>query len=735
VITAGTTVTYDRFTDVEMAQVLILGKLTFSRTAGTRLDTGNVIVERGGHLDMGTPTEPIPAFIDAELRLVTRPSGTCVGGPMFNANDVGLWVMPGGRWDAHGGAVRHTWVKLMGDVGAGATLLRVKENVSDWDPGSTILVTPTNRGPALNEFEEIQIARVIYAGDHSELFLTQPLRYAHAGGAITAAEVALLSRNVVVSSKYPTYPMNAHTMYMGTASGSIAYTEFRDLGMLGCLARYPVHFHMTGDASRGMSVRGASIWRSDNNFMNLHAANGVLVEDVVGYDTTGVGFFIGEPEPGMITVDNVFIHNLAAKIVFRPGALQGQQRASGFWIESRNSAIIDNVASGSDATSKLDSGFHFSGGTPLAPGFRPLVMVRNESHSNESNGLHAWMNSKDVFMVLDFRAWRNGRAGISWGAYTTRWQVHRAKLFENGEANLISSVLRMYIQDSELYGTSQFPTPTGIFIGGYFLNNDPTLPVRVVRNALSGHGTDLFQVHTPCTFGSSEELNPLSRDCSATYLVAHGNRFGSSRAIDFGWHQNANSWMLIRDWSGTGLPANFRLTRKDRPRPDLDAYYYAPFDAWLDPVAASVTTAVQGLATTVIGQSLGSSGTSSGARGGKTPRPTPTRTPAPGPTPGPVPSPATSALPPVITLLSPEEGSLLAGSMVLEAAASGATPIVKVEFFVDERVLATLTAAPYRTTWSTGSWTRKRAYVYACATDAVGNTACTTVAKVNRTAP
>jgi len=307
----------------------------------------------------------------------------------------------------------------------------------------------------------------------------------------------------------------------------------------------------------------------------------------------------------------------------------------------------------------------------------------------------------------------------------------------------MSNVIRMFIQDSELYGTSRFPTPTGIYIGGYFLNNDPALPVKVLRNVLRGHGTDVFQVHTPCAFGA-EELNPLSRDCSATYLLAQGNRFGSSRAIDFGWHQNANSWMLIRDWSGSaGLPANFRLTRKDRPRPDLDAYFYAPFDAWLDPIGASLTTAVQGTVTNVIGQSLGSSGIVSGSKsgGGKSPRPsptpTPTRTPAPTPTatPAPIPSPGTSSALPVITLLSPTEGSLLAESMVLEVAASGASPIVKVEFFVDERLLATLTAAPYRTTWSTASWTRKRAYVYACATDTLGNTACTTVAKVNRTAP
>lgn len=713
VIPAGLTVTYDRFSEVEIAKLTIRGRLRFSRTAGTRLDTGNVIVENGGHLDMGTPADPIPANIEVELRLVTSPGAACGGGPMFNEQDVGVWVFPGGRWDIYGWPLRHTWVKLIADAPAGATVLRVGEDVSDWDAGSTVIITPTSRGLAVDEFEERQIVRVAYTGSHSEILLSRALNRGHSGAERTAAEVALLSRNVVVTSKYPTFPMKAHTMYMANSTGSMGYAEFRDLGMFGCLGRYPVHFHMMQDSSRGMAVRGVSIWRSDNHFLNVHASNGVTIEDAVGYDTTGVGYFIGEPADGMLSVDNTFIHNLAAKVVWRPGALDGQQRAAGFWINSRNSTLIDNVASGSSGTSKVDSGFHIAEHGEFTSTFHPLVMVRNESHSNKSNGLFSWTNAHESSVILDLRAWRNGSAGIRWGAYGTRFQVHRARLFENGEYNLFSTVIRMHLQDSVLYGSTSFPTPTGLFISGYFLSNDPATPSKLLRNEFSGHSVDLAQDHSPCTSGA-EELDPYSRVCSAAYVVAVANRFQSPQAINFGWQRNANSWLYVRGWNGFASPAitasNFRLIRKDRPRPDVDAYYYAPFDAWLDPTASAPPAA--GTAT------VQAAGTKRNVK--PTPAPTPSASPG-------------LYLLPTISFVSPNEGATLGGSVTLEVSIAGSNSVTNVRFFADEQLLATVTSAPYRYTWSTGNWTRRRAYVYACVTDAAGNYACTPVVRLSRT--
>jgi hypothetical protein len=75
-ISAGHQITYDVQSDVEVGRLQIQGTLSFARDRSTRLDVGNVIVDRGGALDMGTPSNPIPRAVTAELRLVIAAGDT-----------------------------------------------------------------------------------------------------------------------------------------------------------------------------------------------------------------------------------------------------------------------------------------------------------------------------------------------------------------------------------------------------------------------------------------------------------------------------------------------------------------------------------------------------------------------------------------------------------------------------------------------------------------------------------
>jgi hypothetical protein len=283
-----------------------------------------------------------------------------------------------------------TWTKLATPAAAGATVVQVADDVTDWTVGSWVVLTSTAMGNDTNnritpQYDERQIQQVVRSGSGSQLTLSAGLQFAHDASGQTVGEVALLTRNVVVTSKYPGRTMQGHTIYMAGASGGIGYAEFRDLGNFGCLGRYPLHFHLMIDTSRGMHVRGASIWRSDNNFMNIHASNGITVEDTVGYRTTGVGYFIGEPvdadTAAYVSVDNVFIGNLAARVVYRDGALRtpadSRIRAAGFWIHSFNSALVGNVASGVWAVRYDDSGFHIAERIRSQSGFARLRMVHN----------------------------------------------------------------------------------------------------------------------------------------------------------------------------------------------------------------------------------------------------------------------------------------------------------------------------------------------------------------------
>jgi hypothetical protein len=690
-IAAGHTVTYDVFSDVEIGRLQIQGTLTYARDRFTRLDVGNVIVDRGGALDMGNPSNPIPPTVTAELRLVIPAGATCTGGTSFVEGDIGVWNS--GRWDLHGAPLRVTWTKLTAPAVPGALLLNVYDDVTDWQPGAWIVVTPTDLGSRLvndsgnsPQYEERQIVRVTRRTGYTEIAINAALQYRHEAAGDAVAEVALLTRNVVVTSKYPGGTMQGHTMYMSGATGGISYAEFRDLGDFGCLGRYPVHFHMMGDSSRGMRVRGASIWRSDNNFMNIHASNGITVEDTVGYRTTGVGFFIGEPAAGMSTVDAVMVGNLAARVVYRQGALlspaDSRFRPSGFWIHTYNTQLIGNVASGAWSLSFYDSGFHLAEQMATTSGFNTFLMVRNEAHSNNGAGLFSWSNSDTPGTVVDFRSWRNGNAGIRWGAYDNRVRVHRAALFENGLFNLESTILSTYLVDSQLFGTPAFPTPTGMTIDGYFIANDPTRPAAVFRTTFSGHQVDVTQDHSSCS-SAVEEQNPLSADCAGVYLVFGNDRFNSARPFDFGWHRNANSWWAVNNYGGAmSLPATFRLTRRDRPRPDADATINASTDSWLDPLPGPVL----------------------------------------------VPPP-----PPEAQLVGPADNSVLPASVSLQVnVLSSAAGVSRVVFYVDERAVSTQTTGPFTYSWSSAGWTRRWAHLYAAVTDNNGNTGYTQVIRLGR---
>jgi hypothetical protein len=689
-IAAGHTVAYDVYSDVEVGRLLIRGTLIFARNRNTRLDVGNVIVDSGGYLEMGTAADPIPVTYTAEIRFVISSTATCTGGEMFVERDTGLWVFGGGRWEAHGAPVRVTWTKLFARAAAGVSVLRVVDDVTDWQPGATLVVTPTDMGRRLQSqalanpyYEEVQLVRATRMTGYTELQLSRTLRYMHEGTADTAAEVALLSRNVVVTSKYPDDEVQGHTMFMRGAAGGLSYVEFRQLGNLGCLSRYPVHFHMMEDTSRGMRVRGLSIWDSNTQLLNIHVSNGITVEDTVGYHATGLGFFIGEPHMDMYAVDNVFANNLVGRVVYRDGALNGAHRAAGFWIESLNSALIGNVASGSWGRSMEDSGFHIAEGPDFNPDFAPLLMVRNEAHTNNGSGLHSWNNSGPPYAVVDFRSWRNGYAGIKWGAYRNRMQVHRATLFENGTYNLQTTAIQIFLADSQLYGTTAYPTPIGTFIAGYFISNDPTKPSEFHRNTFSGHQYHVAQDHSQCS-SSTEERDPLSRECSASYLLFADNRFTGVTAFNFGWHRNANSYFHIRNWNGTASPtiaaAQFRLTRRDRPRPSALAYLYTPFDAWLDPAA----------------------------------------------------SPPAVPSPPLVALSGLTDGAPLGATVTFAPAITAPAGVARVTYYVDERGVATQTAGPFQFTWSSSGWSRRYAHVYVGVTDRNGKTGYSPVIRLRR---
>lgn len=370
-IDGGHTVTYDLVSEEAIRLIHVRGRLVFSRVRNTQLDVGMIILQNSDTVDenfhcsvrheavylgeprptleVGAPPQPIPANLTARIRLVDFADMRDDCGPGI--------ISYGGRMDFHGAPLNKTWVKLGQTATAGTTTLVLSDSVN-WRPGDHLIVTGTNkfdsfkgngdtfRGKDKAHTEENYIQSVSPSG--KVITLKTPLRRTHLGTGEFRAEVANLSRNVIIVSKDP-QGVRGHTLYHYNSRGSISYAEFAHLGKLNTLARYPIHFHVLGDSHRGASVIGASIWDSHNRFLTIHGTNYLVVRDCVGYQSVGHGFFMEDASE----VFNLLDHNLAVlgynHVPLPDQALAYDQNAgAGFWWANGMNGFVNNVAAECD---------------------------------------------------------------------------------------------------------------------------------------------------------------------------------------------------------------------------------------------------------------------------------------------------------------------------------------------------------------------------------------------------
>ena len=408
-VRAGHAVTYDVHSAVPIRMVHVAGILSFSRTKSTLLDVGLLKIEPGetttedgfdchagpeaaprahghGHatappprpaLEIGTPDEPIPAGIQATIRLRYH-AGT-------NKETLPAIIACGGRWDVHGAPLGRTWLKLAESVKAGDTRVALAGLPEGWRIGDRIIVTTSVANGPGPEATFRQSGgrpkkvgteeRVIKAIEGAALVLDRPLEKAHTGGGFKASEVANLSRNVVVESAQPSGE-RGHTMYHFGSSGGISYAEFRRLGKDGGLGKYPIHFHLVRDTMRGSGVLGASVWDSHNRWITVHGTDHLLIRDCVGYQSLGHGYFLEDATEQW----NVFDRNLAVQ-AFNTTPLPKQvlpydpNDGAGFWWANGRNTFTRNTACENDRY-----GYHFH--LAEAGGFNPVLTLRKPDGTN-----------------------------------------------------------------------------------------------------------------------------------------------------------------------------------------------------------------------------------------------------------------------------------------------------------------------------------------------------------------
>jgi hypothetical protein len=431
----GHVVTYDAYADAPLRTVHVAGTLRFSRDKSTLLTVGLLKVTPGDRctedgfvcdahaappatahagapgdcgLEIGTADAPIPAGVTATLRLA-----------YFDGTDketLPALMSCGGRMDLHGAPLSRTWLKLGADARKGDATVTLEEPVTGWRVGDRVIITSSTQADGYSDTFRAAPGkpaphvgteeRVITKIDGAVLTLDRPLALAHRGAGAYRAEVADLSRNVVVESADPA-GVRGHTMYHAGSTGGISYAEFRHLGKEGVLGKYAIHFHLVRDGMRGSGVVGASVWDSHNRWITVHGTDYLLLRDNVGYQSVGHGFFL---EDGTEQY-NVFDRNLAVQ-AYHGKRLKGQVLAfdanegAGFWWANGRNTFVRNVSCENDRY-----GFKFElrgksrafdpelrlrtpDGQLRTVDVRTLPFLRFEANESHSDGLYA-MNFGD----------------------------------------------------------------------------------------------------------------------------------------------------------------------------------------------------------------------------------------------------------------------------------------------------------------------------------------------------
>lgn len=321
------------------------GSLTFAEKDLT-LATEWVLLR--GTLQIGDESTPFDH--NATITLVDNYPDESVSGGM---GDRGIMVM-GGTLELHGNR-SNTWTKLVVTAPASATTIQVAD-ASGWQVGDEIVLASTDFEPTQAE------KKFIVAIDGNQITLDSPLAYMHFGE-ITAdvdqrGEVGLLTRNILVQSSADSESSykGGHVAVMAPGEMYLSGVEFYRMGQHLQLGRYPVHWHMRGEAA-GQYVKNSSMHHSYNRCVTVHATNDVLVENNVTYNTVGHCFFMEEgAETG-----NSFIHNLGIMTKCHPTRgcqpffqqasdvlLPSDNNASTFWITNPDNTFRDNVAAGAE---------------------------------------------------------------------------------------------------------------------------------------------------------------------------------------------------------------------------------------------------------------------------------------------------------------------------------------------------------------------------------------------------
>ena len=344
------------------------GKLSFADNKDLELTTEWIMLH--GELEIGT--EKAPHTRKATITFTNNVKDEDISGVGGTTNrvDRGIMLM-GGTLNLHG-TTPTPGPSCPARLPQAATSIQVL-NAAGWRVGDEIVLASTDYDPRQAE------RRTIAAISGNTITLDKKLDYMHFGK-ITfdvdeRGEVGLLTRNIKLQASADAEQSfyGGHVMAMVGSKMFVEGVEFNRMGQNMTLARYPIHWHLIGDA-KGQYIKNASLHDTYNRCVTVHGTNFLRVENNVTYNTVGHCFFL---EDG-IEHGNEFIKNLAIQTKchtsldcvptnlaangerdsnrqnYRERSFNGKtllpsdNTVAAYWITNPDNSFIDNVAAGSD---------------------------------------------------------------------------------------------------------------------------------------------------------------------------------------------------------------------------------------------------------------------------------------------------------------------------------------------------------------------------------------------------
>jgi hypothetical protein len=308
---------------------------------------------------------------------------------------------------------------------------------------------------------------------------------------------------------------------------------------------------------KGAAVRGVSVWDSHNRFVVIHNTDGITVENSVGYQSIGHGFFL---EDGT-EENNTLANNLA--IMTLPGVIRPDDgAAAGFWVQNPRNNFTGNIA-----VSASGSGFDFS--IPdKAPDVVPFNLgnfvaslnqattptllsitsfSRNEAHSNSGDGLRLYRLDADhashLNVFTSLKMWRNDGLGVEVTASPA--MIVNTLLFGNQFGNMQVDSYDMTVAGTkflgELPGISTLYNSTNAYSSRYMVSPFGLMStgsnLTVVQSTFSGHSAQ----------GSvaAADLMVQSNGWSGFSVYVQDTSLLSNRTLVFGYPLNGESFIKV----------------------------------------------------------------------------------------------------------------------------------------------------------------------------------------------